>query len=84
MITDWIIFFTHVRFKHTNQKKMLMKNISTMNLDVLIARSQYLQELLLKLPDDQLCEVLISPRYEIVETMKVRLKAVYEGRRERQ
>ncbi|WP_462318475.1 hypothetical protein [Marinilabilia sp.] len=60
-----------------------MKKTSTMNLDVIIARSLYLQELLIKLPEDQLSEVLVSPRYEIVESLKSRLRAVYDRGRER-
>jgi len=57
---------------------MLMKNISTMNLNAIINRSLYLQDLLLKLPEDRLREMLISPRQEVVKSMKVRLRTVCE------
>ncbi|PWD98658.1 hypothetical protein [Marinilabilia rubra] len=57
-----------------------MKNISTMNLDVIINRSLYLQELLLNLPEDRLKEMLVSPREEFVESLKIRFKAVCDVR----
>ena len=55
-----------------------MKKCSTMDLDFIISKSYYLQELLLNLPEARLKEVLISPRREIVENLKKRLRIMPE------
>ncbi|WP_157202483.1 hypothetical protein [Marinilabilia salmonicolor] len=55
-----------------------MKKCSTMDLDFMISKSYYLQELLLNLPEARLKEVLISPRREIVENLKKRLRIIPE------
>ncbi|RCW29123.1 hypothetical protein DFO77_13124 [Marinilabilia salmonicolor] len=55
-----------------------MKKCSTMDLDFIISKSYYLQELLLNLPEARLKEVLISPRREIVENLKKHLRIMAE------
>ncbi|WP_291859795.1 hypothetical protein [Marinilabilia sp.] len=55
-----------------------MKNCSTMDLDYIISKSHYLQDLLLRLPDAQIREMLISPRRELVENLKKRIHARLE------
>ncbi|PRY95974.1 hypothetical protein BY457_11722 [Marinilabilia salmonicolor] len=55
-----------------------MKKCSTMDLDFIISKSYYLQELLLNLPEARLKEVLISPRREIVENLKKHLRIMPE------
>ena len=59
-----------------------MKQISTMNLDQITTQSLYLQELFLKLSDNQLRELLVAPRQEFVESLKMRLRVIYENGRE--
>ncbi|WP_181872122.1 hypothetical protein [Marinilabilia salmonicolor] len=49
-----------------------------MDLDFIISKSYYLQELLLNLPEARLKEVLISPRREIVENLKKHLRIMAE------
>ena len=50
-----------------------MKNCSTMDLDFIISKSYYLQDLLLRLPDAQIREMLISPSTELLENLKKRI-----------
>ncbi len=50
-----------------------MKKCSTMDLQFIISKSLFLQDLLIRLPDSQLQDVLISPRKELVENLKKRI-----------
>ncbi len=51
-----------------------MKKCSTMDLDFIISKGLFLQDLLLRLPESQLQEVLIAPRKEFVENLKERIR----------
>jgi hypothetical protein len=51
-----------------------MKKYSTMDLQLLISKSLFLQDLLIRLPDAQLRDILISPRRELVENLKKRIQ----------
>jgi hypothetical protein len=51
-----------------------MDNISTMELDFIISKSLYLQSLLMKLPEPKLKNILVSPRKEFIETLKLHLR----------
>lgn len=50
-----------------------MKKCSTMDLQLLISKSLFLQDLFIRLTDAQLRDVLISPRRELVENLKKRI-----------
>lgn len=50
-----------------------MDNISTMDIDFIISKSLYLQSLLMKLPEPKLKDILVSPRKEFIETLKLHL-----------
>lgn len=52
-----------------------MKKCSTMELRLLISKSQFLQDLFIRLPDVQLRDVLISPRQELVDKLKKKIHA---------
>ncbi|MBZ4676945.1 MAG: hypothetical protein JG782_1565 [Anaerophaga sp.] len=50
-----------------------MDSISTMDIDFIISKSLYLQSLLMKLPEPKMKDILVSPRKEFIETLKLRL-----------
>jgi hypothetical protein len=50
-----------------------MDSISTMDMDFIISKSLYIQSLLMKLPEHKLKNILISPRQEFIETLKLHL-----------
>ena len=55
-----------------------MKKCSTMDLQLLISKSIFLQDLFIRLTDAQLRNVLISPRQELVENLKKRIHSRLE------
>ncbi|MGM0597903.1 MAG: hypothetical protein ACQES9_12785 [Myxococcota bacterium] len=56
--------------------KKLMDNTSTMDLDAIIRKSLYLQNLFLQMPEKSLEEVLPAPRGEFIRDLKEKLQVV--------
>jgi hypothetical protein len=51
-----------------------MKNFFTMNMNFVISKGLYLQSLILHLPEHRLKNVLIAPRKEILDNLKIKLR----------
>jgi hypothetical protein len=62
-------------YQETIINKALMKNTSTIDIDLIISKSLFLRRLLLSLPDHELRKILVSPREEFIQSLKWHLQS---------